>query len=74
MERQVLADFVRILKISQESKIDGPLLQYLSIMIQNMDSEHAICKMVDSYLLMSLVKLIDFWVLLVYAYLVDIYM
>ncbi|KAH1262571.1 Protein TRANSPARENT TESTA 9 [Glycine max] len=37
MERQVLADFVRILKISQESKIDGPLLQYLSIMIQNMD-------------------------------------
>ncbi|XP_040863703.1 protein TRANSPARENT TESTA 9 isoform X5 [Glycine max] len=42
MERQVLADFVRILKISQESKIDGPLLQYLSIMIQNMDSEHAI--------------------------------
>ncbi|KAL5137281.1 Protein TRANSPARENT TESTA 9 [Glycine soja] len=42
MERQVLADFVRILKISQDSKIEGPLLQYLSIMIQNMDSEHAI--------------------------------
>ncbi|RDX87300.1 Protein CLEC16A, partial [Mucuna pruriens] len=37
MERQVLADFVRILKISQDSKIEAPLLQYLSIMIQNMD-------------------------------------
>ncbi|TKY53146.1 CLEC16A protein [Spatholobus suberectus] len=42
MERQVLADFVRILKISQDSKIEAPLLQYLSIMIQNMDSDHAI--------------------------------
>jgi len=45
MERQVLADFVHILKISEDSKIEAPLLQYLSIMIQNMDSEHAICKM-----------------------------
>ncbi|KAK8468260.1 hypothetical protein PHAVU_007G269200 [Phaseolus vulgaris] len=42
MERQVLADFVHILKISQDSKIEAPLLQYLSIMIQNMDSEHSI--------------------------------
>ncbi|QCE05144.1 Uncharacterized protein family FPL [Vigna unguiculata] len=42
MERQVLADFVHILKISEDSKIEAPLLQYLSIMIQNMDSEHAI--------------------------------
>ncbi|KAK7392665.1 hypothetical protein VNO78_21109 [Psophocarpus tetragonolobus] len=42
MERQVLVDFVRILKISQDSRIEGPLLQYLSIMIQNMDNEHAI--------------------------------
>lgn len=46
MERQVLADFVHILKISEDSKIQAPLLQYLSIMIQNMDSEHSICKMV----------------------------
>ncbi|KAG5151016.1 hypothetical protein JHK84_027488 [Glycine max] len=30
MERQVLADFVRILKISQDSKIEGPLLQAIS--------------------------------------------
>ncbi|XP_052731154.1 protein TRANSPARENT TESTA 9-like isoform X3 [Vigna angularis] len=42
MERQVLEDFVHILKISEDSKIQAPLLQYLSIMIQNMDSEHSI--------------------------------
>ncbi|KAJ7971649.1 Protein CLEC16A [Quillaja saponaria] len=42
MEYQVLAEFVRMLKISRDSKIEGPLLQYLSIMIQNMDSEHSI--------------------------------
>ncbi|XP_038719576.1 protein TRANSPARENT TESTA 9-like isoform X2 [Tripterygium wilfordii] len=42
MEYQVLAQFVRILKISQNSRIEAPLLQYLSIMIQNMSSEHAI--------------------------------
>lgn len=47
MEHQVLADFVRILKTNENSKIDAPLLQYLSIMIQNMDSEQAICKMVN---------------------------
>ncbi|XVF55836.1 hypothetical protein PTKIN_Ptkin06aG0068600 [Pterospermum kingtungense] len=42
MEYQVLAEFVRVLKISTSSRIEAPLLQYLSIMIQNMDSEHAI--------------------------------
>ncbi|KAK6944099.1 CLEC16A/TT9, N-terminal, partial [Dillenia turbinata] len=42
MEYQVLAEFVRVLKISKDSKIEAPLLQYLSIMIQNLDSEHAI--------------------------------
>lgn len=45
MECQVLAEFVRILKISRTTKIEAPLLQYLSIMIQNMENEHAICKM-----------------------------
>ena len=44
MEHQVLAEFVRVLKISKNSRIEAPLLQYLSIMIQNMDSEYAICK------------------------------
>ncbi|XP_021289137.1 uncharacterized protein LOC110420226 isoform X2 [Herrania umbratica] len=42
MEYQVLAEFVRVLKISSSSRIEAPLLQYLSIMIQNMDSEPAI--------------------------------
>ncbi|XVF07561.1 hypothetical protein REPUB_Repub06bG0149900 [Reevesia pubescens] len=42
MEYQVLAEFVRVLKISTSSRIEAPLLQYLSIMIQNMNSEHAI--------------------------------
>ncbi|XP_044481106.1 protein TRANSPARENT TESTA 9-like isoform X1 [Mangifera indica] len=42
MEYQVLAEFVRVLKISRNSRIEAPLLQYLSIMIQNMGSEHAI--------------------------------
>ncbi|PPD77897.1 hypothetical protein GOBAR_DD25180 [Gossypium barbadense] len=48
MEYQVLAEFVRVLKISTSSTIEAPLLQYLSIMIQNMDSEHAICKMLSA--------------------------
>ncbi|KAL5742088.1 hypothetical protein ACOSP7_028820 [Xanthoceras sorbifolium] len=42
MECQVLAEFVRLLNISRNAKIEAPLLQYLSIMIQNMESEHAI--------------------------------
>ncbi|CAK9158593.1 unnamed protein product [Ilex paraguariensis] len=44
MEYQVLAEFVRVLKISRNARIEAPLLQYLSIMIQNMEGEHAICK------------------------------
>ncbi|CAJ2672799.1 unnamed protein product [Trifolium pratense] len=42
MEYQVLAEFVRILKTNENSKIEALLLQYLSIMIQNMDNEQAI--------------------------------
>ncbi|KAK9289690.1 hypothetical protein L1049_007848 [Liquidambar formosana] len=42
MEYQVLGEFVRVLKISRNSRIEAPLLQYLSIMIQNMESEYAI--------------------------------
>ncbi|KAA8516800.1 hypothetical protein F0562_017090 [Nyssa sinensis] len=42
MEYQVLAEFVRVLEISRNSRIEAPLLQYLSIMIQNMDSDQAI--------------------------------
>ncbi|PKI48255.1 hypothetical protein CRG98_031357 [Punica granatum] len=42
MEYQVMAEFVRVLKISKNSRIEAPLLQYLSIMIQNIESDHAI--------------------------------
>ncbi|KAF8403357.1 hypothetical protein HHK36_011459 [Tetracentron sinense] len=42
MESQILAEFLRILKISRNSSIEAPLLHYLSIMIQNLASEHAI--------------------------------
>nr|DAD48411.1 TPA_asm: hypothetical protein HUJ06_018348 [Nelumbo nucifera] len=42
MEYQILAEFLRILKISRNSIIEAPLLHYLSIMIQNLASEHAI--------------------------------
>ena len=51
MEYQVLAEFVRVLKIGKNARIEAPLLQYLSIMIQNMDSEHAICKTLGSILI-----------------------
>lgn len=40
-----MAEFFRLLKISKSSRIEAPLLQYLSIMIQNIESDHAICKM-----------------------------
>ena len=56
MEYQVLAEFVRVLKIGSSSRIETPLLQYLSIMLQNMDSEHAICKIlsaIDAYVKIS---------------------
>ncbi|GAB4833270.1 hypothetical protein Ancab_031517 [Ancistrocladus abbreviatus] len=42
MEHQLLAEFVRLLKIGGNSRIEAPLLQYLSIMIQNLHSEQAI--------------------------------
>ncbi|XP_048504518.1 protein TRANSPARENT TESTA 9 isoform X3 [Beta vulgaris subsp. vulgaris] len=42
MEYQVLAEFVRMLKISRNTRIQAKVLQYLSIMIQNLHSDHAI--------------------------------
>lgn len=44
MEKQVMATFVRILRSSSKiKKVEEQLLQTLSIMIQNIRSEHAIC-------------------------------
>ncbi|KAJ6673150.1 PROTEIN TRANSPARENT TESTA 9 [Salix viminalis] len=42
MERQVMGEFVRILKVSRTVSISRQLLQTMSIMIQNLKSEHAI--------------------------------
>ncbi|KAB1204299.1 hypothetical protein CJ030_MR8G004629 [Morella rubra] len=42
MEKQVMGEFVRILKISRTVIISLQLLQTMSIMIQNLKSEHAI--------------------------------
>ena len=41
-----MGEFVRILKISRTIIISLQLLQTISIMIQNLKSEHAICKFV----------------------------
>lgn len=62
MEYQVLGEFVRVLKISKNSRIEAPLLQYLSIMIQNMDTDNAICK-TNEYrmILSSLLPLFCHW-------------
>ncbi|KAG4949345.1 hypothetical protein JHK86_042584 [Glycine max] len=42
MEKQVVAEFVRVLKLSRTVSIPLQLLQTVSIMIQNLRSEHAI--------------------------------
>ncbi|KAK9725746.1 hypothetical protein RND81_05G166300 [Saponaria officinalis] len=42
MEKQVLGEFVRILKISKTILVSLQLLQTMSIMIQNIKHEHAI--------------------------------
>jgi len=44
MEKQIMGEFARILSISKTSRVALQLLQTMSIMIQNLRSEHAICK------------------------------
>ena len=44
MEKQVMGEFVRVLRISKTVIISLQLLQTVSIMIQNLKSEHSICK------------------------------
>lgn len=45
MEKQVLGEFVRILKISKTLTVSLQLLQTIGIMIQNLKNEHAICEL-----------------------------
>ncbi|ONI27192.1 hypothetical protein PRUPE_1G073600 [Prunus persica] len=42
MEKQVMGEFVRILKVSRTVSVSLQLLQTISIMIQNLKNEHAI--------------------------------
>lgn len=42
-----MGEFARILRISKPLKVALQLLQTMSIMIQNLRSEHAICKWCD---------------------------
>ncbi|XP_038889910.1 protein TRANSPARENT TESTA 9 isoform X2 [Benincasa hispida] len=42
MEKQIMGEFVRILKISRTATVSLQLLQTMSIIIQNLKSEHAI--------------------------------
>ncbi|XP_010526377.1 PREDICTED: uncharacterized protein LOC104803958 isoform X2 [Tarenaya hassleriana] len=42
MEKQIMGEFVRVLKVSRTVTVSVQLLQTLSIMIQNLKSEHAI--------------------------------
>lgn len=44
MEKQIMGEFARILKISKLLNVALQLLQTISIMIQNLKNEHSICK------------------------------
>ena len=47
MEKQIMAEFVRILTISRTGSVSLQLLQTMSIIIQNLKSEHAICNFLN---------------------------
>lgn len=49
MEMQVVVKFVRVLKLGRTVSIPLQLLQTVSIMIQNLRSEHAICMLIAKY-------------------------
>jgi hypothetical protein len=46
MEKQVMGEFVRILRVSKTVTVSVQLLQTMSIMIQNLKSEQAICEFI----------------------------
>ncbi|XP_042458996.1 protein TRANSPARENT TESTA 9-like isoform X3 [Zingiber officinale] len=50
MEKQILGEFARILRISKMAKVAIQLLQTISIMIQNLESEPSICKFIYNML------------------------
>lgn len=46
MEKQVMGEFVRILKLSKINSVPLQLLQTVSILVQNLRNEHAICRLI----------------------------
>jgi len=46
MEKQVMGEFVRILKLSKTISVPLQLLQTVSILVQNLRNEHAICRLI----------------------------
>lgn len=50
MEKQVMGEFVRILKLSRTVSVPLQLLQTVSIMVQNLKSEHAICRLIIKWI------------------------
>jgi hypothetical protein len=46
MEKQVMGEFVRILKLSKTVSVPLQLLQTVSILVQNLRNEHAICRLI----------------------------
>ncbi|KAJ1400641.1 CLEC16A/TT9, N-terminal [Sesbania bispinosa] len=58
MEKQVMGEFVRILKLSRIVSVPIQLLQTVSIMVQNLKSEHAICRAISGKLNKNTVSLL----------------
>lgn len=46
MEKQVMGEFIRILRVSKTVTVSVQLLQTISIMIQNLKSDQAICEFI----------------------------
>lgn len=68
MEKQVMGEFVRILKVSRSVTVSLQLLQTMSIMIQNLKSEHAICKMILMEVIMIFYNLISLALLFFFGF------
>lgn len=50
MEKQIMGEFARLLRISKMVNVALQLLQTISIMIQNLKSEHSICEFIYNLL------------------------
>ncbi|RWW10010.1 hypothetical protein GW17_00026469 [Ensete ventricosum] len=58
MEKQIMGEFARILRISKLANVALQLLQTMSIMIQNLKNEHSICKAISGKLNKNTISLL----------------